>query len=69
MKNSNQVTLSLKLSSQWLLGDKASDKTCVQNYIDDGLWETMRTVLNNTFLKKGKMKNKAEKKEKGSKDN
>ena len=52
-----QVTLSLKLSSQWLLGDKASDATCVQNYIDDGLWETMRTVLNNTFLKKGKMKN------------
>ena len=52
-----QVTLSLKLSSQWLLGEKASDTTCVQNYIDDGLWETMRTVLNNTFLKKGKMKN------------
>jgi glycosyltransferase involved in cell wall biosynthesis len=52
-----QVTLSLRLSSQWLLGDKASDQSCVQHYIDDGIWETMRTVLNNTFLKRGKMKN------------
>jgi len=52
-----QVTLSLRLSSKWLLGDKASDATCVQHYIDDGIWETMRTVLNNTFLKRGNMKN------------
>ncbi len=52
-----QVTLSLRLSSQWLLGNKASDQISVKNYIDDGIWETLRTVLNNTFLNKGKMKN------------
>jgi hypothetical protein len=52
-----QVTLSLSLSSKWLLGDGATNLTLVQHYIDDGIWETMRTVLNNTFLKRGKMKN------------
>jgi hypothetical protein len=52
-----QVTLSVKLSSQWLLGEKASDQKLVQYQIDDGIWETLRTVLNNTFLKRGKMKN------------
>lgn len=52
-----QVTLSIRLSSQWLLGEKASDRKLVQYQIDDGIWETLRTVLNNTFLKRGKMKN------------
>jgi glycosyltransferase involved in cell wall biosynthesis len=52
-----QVTLSLRLSSYWLLGESASDESQVQYQIDDGMWETMRTVLNNTFLKPGKMKN------------
>ena len=52
-----QVTLSIKLSSQWLLGERASDRKLVQFQIDDGIWETLRTVLNNTFLKRGKMKN------------
>ena len=52
-----QVTLSITLSSQWLLGEKASDRKLVQYQIDDGIWETLRTVLNNTFLKSGKMKN------------
>lgn len=52
-----QVTLSIKLSSQWLLGKKASDRKLVQDQVDDGIWETLRTVLNNTFLKRGKMKN------------
>jgi glycosyltransferase involved in cell wall biosynthesis len=52
-----QVTLSIRLSSQWLLGEKASDRKLVQYQIDDGIWETLRTVLNNTFLKSGKMKN------------
>jgi glycosyltransferase involved in cell wall biosynthesis len=51
-----QVTLSTKLSSQWLLGESASDRKLVQYQIDDGIWETLRTVLNNTFLKRGKMK-------------
>jgi len=52
-----QVTLSIRLSSQWLLGERASDESLVQYQIDDGIWETLRTVLNNTFLKPGKMKN------------
>lgn len=52
-----QVTLSLRLSSNWLLGESASDKSQVQYQIDDGIWETLRTVLNNTFLKPGKTKN------------
>ena len=52
-----QVTLSIRLSSQWLLGESASDQKLVQYQIDDGIWETLRTVLNNTFLKRGKMRN------------
>jgi len=52
-----QVTISITLSSQWLLGEKASDQKLVQYQVDDGIWETLRTVLNNTFLKRGKMKN------------
>ncbi len=52
-----QVTLSVKLSSNWLLGEKASDQKLLQYQIDDGIWETLRTVLNNTFLRRGKMKN------------
>lgn len=52
-----QVTLSIRLSSQWTLGEKASDESLVQYQVDDGIWETLRTVLNNTFLKPGKMKN------------
>ena len=52
-----QATLSLRLSSRWLLGESASDVLLVQHQIDDGIWETLRTVLNNTFLKPGKMKN------------
>lgn len=52
-----QVTLSIRLSSQWLLGESALDQKLVQYQIDDGIWETLRTVLNNTFLKRGKMRN------------
>jgi len=52
-----QVTLSIRLSSKWFLGERASDENLVQYQIDDGIWETLRTVLNNTFLKPGKMKN------------
>lgn len=51
-----QVALSIKLSSQWLLGKKSSDQKLVQHQIDDGIWETLRTVLNNTFLRRGNMK-------------
>ncbi|MBT9540096.1 glycosyltransferase family 2 protein [Thiobacillus sp.] len=52
-----QVTLSITISSQWLLGENATDRQLVQYQIDDGIWETLRTVLNNTFLKSGEMKN------------
>lgn len=52
-----QVALSIKLSSQHTLGENFSDTNLVQYRIDDGLWETLRTVLNNTFLRRGKMKN------------
>ena len=52
-----QVTLSIRLSSQWLLGERASDESLIQYQVDDGILETLRTVLNNTFLKPGKMKN------------
>lgn len=52
-----QVTLSITLSSQYTLGEKYSDARLVQERVDDGLWETLRTVLNNTFLRRGKMKN------------
>jgi len=50
-----QVALSIRLSSPWILGDRASDQTLVQYMVDDGIWETLRTVLNNTFLKRKKM--------------
>ena len=52
-----QVTLSQRLSARWLLGERFSDEVQVQYHIDDGIWDTLKTVLNNTFLKPGKMKN------------
>jgi glycosyltransferase involved in cell wall biosynthesis len=52
-----QVELSITLSSQHTLGEKFSDTKLVRERVDDGLWETLRTVLNNTFLRHGKMKN------------
>lgn len=52
-----QVTLSIRLGSRWTLGAKSSDETLVQCQINEGIWETLRTVLNNTFLKPTKMKN------------
>lgn len=51
-----QVTLSIRLCSKWTLGEKSSDERLVQYQIHEGIWETLRTVLNNTFLKRGKMK-------------
>jgi glycosyltransferase involved in cell wall biosynthesis len=52
-----QVSISARLSSQWLLGREVSDQELVQSQIDDGIWETLRTVLNNTFLKPAHMNN------------
>ena len=51
-----QVTLSIRLSSRWILGERVSDRKLVQFQVNDGIWETLRTVLNNTFLRRGKMK-------------
>ena len=52
-----QVELCITLCARWTLDEKASYTKLLQYKIDDGLWETLRTVLNNTFLKRGKMKN------------
>ena len=52
-----QVELCITLYAKWALDEKASDKQLLQYKIDDGLWETLRTVLNNTFLKRGKTRN------------
>ena len=52
-----QVELSIRLSSQYSLEEKSADAKLVQKIVDDGMWETLRTVLNNTFLRQGKMKN------------
>lgn len=51
-----QVELSIRLCCKQILGEKFLDEKLVQGYVDDGIWETLRTVLNNTFLRKGKMK-------------
>jgi len=51
-----QVKISIELSSQWVLDKNEIGKKAIQAQIDDGIWETLRTVLNNTFLLRGKMK-------------
>jgi hypothetical protein len=50
------VALSIAISCQWGLGERALDQKLVKYHIEDGIWETLRTVLNNTFLKKGNMR-------------
>lgn len=52
-----QVTLSITLSCQYTLGEKSSDAELIREKVEDGIWETLRTVLNNTFLRHRKMKN------------
>jgi len=51
-----QVTVSIELSAQWVLDKNELSQEAIQLLIDDGIWETLRTVLNNTFLLGGKMK-------------
>jgi glycosyltransferase involved in cell wall biosynthesis len=51
-----QVRLSIQLSSRWILGEKSADLNLVKLQVDDGIWETLRTVLNNTFMRRGNMK-------------
>lgn len=50
------VALSIKICSQYALGDNYNDHTILENTINEGLWETLRTVLNNTFLQKNRMR-------------
>jgi glycosyltransferase involved in cell wall biosynthesis len=47
-----QVTLSIKIRSQYSLGENCNDSALLEYKIKDGLWETLRTVINNTFLTK-----------------
>ncbi len=51
-----QVTLSIKTRSQYTLGENYNS-TELECKIDDGIWETLRTVINNTFLQKNRMDN------------
>lgn len=51
-----QIALSIDLISKWHLGIDYNDKEKVKRFIDNGIWETLRTTLNNCFLTKGKMK-------------
>lgn len=52
-----QVELSIRLSARYALEGEFHDAGSIQEIVDDGIWETLRTVLNNTFLRQGKMKN------------
>lgn len=52
-----QVALSIKISSQYTLGENCNNSIMLEYKINDGLWETLRTVLNNTFLQKNRMVN------------
>lgn len=52
-----QVSLSIALCCKYLIASQPDYNENVQLKVNDGIWETMRTVLNNTFLKKGKMQN------------
>jgi glycosyltransferase involved in cell wall biosynthesis len=49
------VALSIKISSKYTLGNDYDNPLILENTINDGLWETLRTIINNTFLQKGKM--------------
>jgi glycosyltransferase involved in cell wall biosynthesis len=52
-----QIELSLRLRSRWYLGDSYCNSQLMNFEILNGLWETLRTVINNTLFKKNKMKN------------
>jgi glycosyltransferase involved in cell wall biosynthesis len=47
-----QVTLSLKTRLQYSLGENYKNPSLLEYNIKDGIWETLRTVINNTFLTK-----------------
>ena len=49
------VAFSIKISSKHTLGKDYDNPSILENAINDGIWETLRTIINNTFLEKGKM--------------
>lgn len=51
-----QVELSIRISSNWTIPVDRKDQD-IEYMVKDGIWETLRTVLNNTFIKRGEMKN------------
>jgi glycosyltransferase involved in cell wall biosynthesis len=52
-----QIKLSLEITAEWILGQDYNNKMKLGEFVDIGLWETLRTTINNTFLVKGKMSN------------
>jgi hypothetical protein len=52
-----QIKLSLKITATWILGQDYNNTMKLNEFIDFGIWETLRTTLNNTFLVKGRMRN------------
>jgi glycosyltransferase involved in cell wall biosynthesis len=52
-----QIKLSIEISASWILGQDCNDTKKLGEFVDVGIWETLRTTLNNTFLVKRRMKN------------
>jgi glycosyltransferase involved in cell wall biosynthesis len=50
-----QVRLSSQISLKYTLGKDYDNPYILENTINDGIWETLRTIVNNTFLQKNKM--------------
>ena len=47
-----QIALSIEIRSIYTLADNYHNSELLNYAINDGLWETLRTVINNTFLQK-----------------
>jgi len=52
-----QIKLSLKITATWILGQDYNDTKKLSEFVDVGIWETLRTTINNTFLVQGRMRN------------
>ena len=52
-----QIKLSLKITATWILGQDYNDTKKLREFVDVGIWETLRTTINNTFLVQGRMRN------------
>ena len=46
----DQVALSQKERLKYSLGERYKNPILLEYYIKDGIWETLRTLINNTFL-------------------